>query len=93
MRDQQPDCKALRATAPRHNHVIQRLSPDSLLIAGPMETTRRNDSAVAADPQSAGRVMYDYYDDAVTVTDVHFRSSGIKGAFWYRIIVPTQRWL
>ena len=35
--------------------------------------------------------MYDYYDDAVTVTDVHFRSSGIEGVFWYRIIVPTQR--
>lgn len=27
-------------------------------------------------------------DDVVTVTDVHFRSEGTDGLFWYRIIVP-----
>jgi putative tributyrin esterase len=28
-----------------------------------------------------------FHDGAVTVTDVHFRSSSIDGMFWYRIIV------
>jgi hypothetical protein len=39
-------------------------------------------------PRQPETVLQVFADDAVTVTDVHFRSSGIDSVFWYRIIVP-----
>jgi hypothetical protein len=39
-------------------------------------------------PRQPETVLEVFADNAVTVTDVHFRSSGIDGLFLYRIIVP-----
>lgn len=39
-------------------------------------------------PKQPETVVQVFADDTVSVTDVHFRSSGIDGVFWYRIVVP-----
>ena len=39
-------------------------------------------------PRPPEAVLQISSDDAVTVTDVHFRSPGTDGLLWYRIIVP-----
>jgi putative tributyrin esterase len=42
-------------------------------------------------PRQPDNVLRVFANEAVTVTDVRFRSSGIDGTFWYRIIVPKMR--
>jgi len=45
-------------------------------------------SGCSRSPRQADTVQQVSNDGAVTVTDVHFRSSSINGMFWYRAIVP-----